>query len=1377
MGAPVGTEQLTRYTLRVIKGDAPGYEIEIGEPVEVGRDPGAGLPLTDDAQASARHARVTPASGGLLVEDLGSRNGTLVDGVPIESPTVVRPGQRIQLGDTFLEVVRASAAPEYVLAKADGGREVRLAGPLEVGRDPSADLALVDDHLVSGRHARLTPLPDGVAVEDLGSRNGTFVNDSRIEAPTLVKPGERVTIGDTTFELRAAPSPSYVLEVVKGGEPGRSVPIDALTPLEIGRHRASGLALPEDELVSSHHARVSSGADGVSIEDLGSRNGTIVNGRPIDAPTHLEPGDEVLIGGTLLALRRDGAGLGGATVTRPGLPGVKERPTPAGPPPARPGPPETPARRAAPLPLIGALAVLLLAGAAAGIYFGFFNGGGSSSAGAATNGEIAWSGVPGRNADIYVMDRDAKHQRNITSSPWDEIWVDWSPDGSRIAFASNRDGNFEIYLINPDGTGLTRLTKTKSDNYQLAWSPDGSRIAFTSGRDGNENVYVMNADGTGQRRLTASTANDRDPAWSPDGAKLLFTSDRALQTDVYVMNVDGTDQRDLTNNPAGDAEAVWSPDGKKIAFASNRGGNGDIWVMSPDGSEAKQLTTDPKVDLGPGWSPDSKKIVFTALRHGQDEIYEMNPDGSSQRRLTKRAGSDVLPAWQPRGEKQAPPLASSALAPAARLGRLPQLRISDVAGIPGSAAVFAVTMRPASKRQVTVSYVVNPGLPDQCRPFACATPGKDYIARSGVLIFKPGETAKTIVVPLINDGRRKPNQVFVGVLAVALHATEADNLGAGKITNQGTPYELKLAAKEYTAGFRGHGGGLVLGPDNRLWTTEQFDDKLASFDVQTHRATEYRLPPGVYPHFIMVGPDKNLWFTDLFDRIGRFDLKTHRATMFEGMPIGSAPHFLLLAPDGTLYFSAEGEERIPQPGGQNRTRQGQSRIGQFDPQTHVFRMFTAGIPRGGRLHGMIIGPDGQLWIALEAASRLGRFNLGTKKIDKWVQLEKGSGPHDLLTGPDGKIYIVQPDAGEIGSYDPKTGQIREYHTSLTKQDGNSLVFLTVGPDKHSLWFSEFLNDRVGKVDLRTGRVTEYTAGITPGSAPIGIVVGPDKNVWFSEPVLDTRVPGRMAELDLSQVKRFSTAERSYVGRLYRDLAGHEVSAAPLAKNSALLSQGTADRFQIALAVGSSQDAKALAITRVYLGLLGRRPTPRELTQAFRLLRKSTIFSLEVTLAASPEYFTRRALGTNEGFIAALYGDLLGRAPKPNDRIAYAASAIPGRPDQVRRAQAYPADFSTATANIAATVPQIQQTSLSQLRRDLAAGAGRRSIAIKLITSEERLHRLAGGLAGRFLFRSASSATVTRYVKALERGLSLTHVVAAIVSSSQYTGLGEMPPQR
>jgi dipeptidyl aminopeptidase/acylaminoacyl peptidase len=264
------------------------------------------------------------------------------------------------------------------------------------------------------------------------------------------------------------------------------------------------------------------------------------------------------------------------------------------------------------------------------------------------NGKLAYVVSISSQPQIFFMNNDGSSKTNVSNNTNNnEDNPAWSPDGTKVAFVTDRDANSEIYLLNADGSNPQRLTTNVGDDLNPAWSPDGTKIAFTSDRDGNNEIYTMNADGSSPQRRTSNSFNDDHAAWSPDGTKIAFDSNRGGNNDAYTMNADGSSVTNLTSNAANDREPAWSPDGTKIAFETSRDGNNEIYTMNANGSSPQRLTNDGGNDFNPAWSPDGTKIAFTSDRDTNDEIYLMATDGTNLQRLTNNAFNDLEPAWQP----------------------------------------------------------------------------------------------------------------------------------------------------------------------------------------------------------------------------------------------------------------------------------------------------------------------------------------------------------------------------------------------------------------------------------------------------------------------------------------------------------------------------------------------------------------------------------------------------------------------------------------------------------------------------------------------------------------------------------------------------------
>lgn len=278
------------------------------------------------------------------------------------------------------------------------------------------------------------------------------------------------------------------------------------------------------------------------------------------------------------------------------------------------------------------------------------------------NGRLAFAASRDGNTEIYTVNADGSHPVNLTSNPAADEAPVFSPDGSKIAFASNRAGastKFDVWVMDWNGANLRRLTTSTGDDYDPAWSPNGRQIVFRSDRDGNNEIYKINADGTNlwdgasTHRLTHNTASDFLPSFSPDGAEIVFqrfTSGSATGqgNEVFKMNADGQGQINLTNNASGvnDGAPAFSPDGSQIAFHSNRDGNFEIYTMGATGGTATRRTNNSFDDRNPSYSPNGSQITFQSTRDAATRIYTMTSSGSAQTRRTNDGGTDGSPTWQ-----------------------------------------------------------------------------------------------------------------------------------------------------------------------------------------------------------------------------------------------------------------------------------------------------------------------------------------------------------------------------------------------------------------------------------------------------------------------------------------------------------------------------------------------------------------------------------------------------------------------------------------------------------------------------------------------------------------------------------------------------------
>lgn len=219
-------------------------------------------------------------------------------------------------------------------------------------------------------------------------------------------------------------------------------------------------------------------------------------------------------------------------------------------------------------------------------------------------------------ADGYYRHLFAYHPQDLqltrlTYHPWDDIDPALSPDGTRLAYASRRNGFFDIYLFNFTTGQSTRVTDTAAYDGKPTWSPDSQWLAYETYQSGNLDIFIQSLADLTQPpvQVTTDTAPDFSPDWSPAGSLLAFTSLSSGEPEIWTAALDQTENRFQNrsrNSSAADVQPAWSPDGQTLAWTTIQDGSEQVVIASAN------YQADGPVFLGAGayplWDPAGGQI-------------------------------------------------------------------------------------------------------------------------------------------------------------------------------------------------------------------------------------------------------------------------------------------------------------------------------------------------------------------------------------------------------------------------------------------------------------------------------------------------------------------------------------------------------------------------------------------------------------------------------------------------------------------------------------------------------------------------------------------------------------------------------------------------
>lgn len=244
--------------------------------------------------------------------------------------------------------------------------------------------------------------------------------------------------------------------------------------------------------------------------------------------------------------------------------------------------------------------------------------------------------------DLYRKSVDGRTVTQLTTDPSDDMMPSLSPDGTAIAFASNRNGNWDVFTMPITGGAPTQITSDADEEVQPTWAPDGRRLAFSrkNGRTGTWEIWIVDVTEPGVRTFVCEGFL---PRWSPDASKDTLLFQRARQRGsrlygVWTIDLVRGEGRNPTEVVSAKNAAIlqpnWSPDGAQIVFTTvvNPDGGGewpeqsDIWIVNADGTGRVGLTNSRFRNMQPAWGADGR-IYFVSNRGGLENIWALSVEG------------------------------------------------------------------------------------------------------------------------------------------------------------------------------------------------------------------------------------------------------------------------------------------------------------------------------------------------------------------------------------------------------------------------------------------------------------------------------------------------------------------------------------------------------------------------------------------------------------------------------------------------------------------------------------------------------------------------------------------------------------------------------
>ncbi|HMG75742.1 MAG TPA: S9 family peptidase [Pyrinomonadaceae bacterium] len=276
---------------------------------------------------------------------------------------------------------------------------------------------------------------------------------------------------------------------------------------------------------------------------------------------------------------------------------------------------------------------------------------------------------------VWVVPSGGGKSQQYTRGDKSATAPEWSPDGSVLAFLSDRekDGERQVWMIRADGGEAWAVTTHKGGVTGFRWSPDGKQLLLSAAdqpaKDEEDrkkvkddtividrdikmtHLWLWNIEKKEDKRLTEGNFTVSDPQWSPEGTRITYTTrptpkaDDGSLSEVWIMTIAGGEKKKLEESAGSSDLARWSPDGKWIAYTGETDSGGGVsttylYLIPASGGTPKQLTTKFDLNVGtPVWSRDGKMIYFSTNVLEAIEVYSADVATGAVKQLSQRGGS------------------------------------------------------------------------------------------------------------------------------------------------------------------------------------------------------------------------------------------------------------------------------------------------------------------------------------------------------------------------------------------------------------------------------------------------------------------------------------------------------------------------------------------------------------------------------------------------------------------------------------------------------------------------------------------------------------------------------------------------------------------